>query len=368
MTTQTPLLLRILREPEAALHLQPSQWDLLIRQARRSQLLAKLAALLRPLLDRVPPAPRHHLQAALLTARRQTKLTHWEVAKIQAALAPLGIEPILLKGTAYLMAGLPASDGRVFGDVDILVPKSRIEAIEAALHAHGWRFEEQLDGYDERYYREWMHEIPPMTHEHRGSTLDVHHTILPPSARIQVNTDALFEDVQQLPSLPGVLTLNPVTMVLHSATHLFHEGELEKGLRDLFDLDALLRDFGQTPGFWPALVPRAAALGLTQPLRLALRYTTRLLGTPVPLDVMQQADALRRRPLLDACYDRALMPIHHSCAGPLTDMARFALYVRAHWLRMPSGLLARHLARKAWLHLKPAKASTDAASEASNRS
>jgi hypothetical protein len=31
----------------------------------------------------------------------------------------------------------------------------------------------------------------------------------------------------------------------------------------------------------------------------------------------------------------------------MTGLALFALYVRAHWLRMPPGMLARHLAVKA---------------------
>ncbi|MFT7722598.1 MAG: nucleotidyltransferase family protein [Roseateles sp.] len=354
-TASAPLLLRVLLDPASALRLRPLDWDLLLRQARRGLLLAKLAVALKPWLEQVPPGPRHHLHAALMTAARQAKLTHWEVSRIQAALQPLGVAPILLKGSAYLMAGLPASAGRVFGDVDILVPRDRIADIEAALLAHGWSFQDDLDAYDERYYREWMHEIPPLTHEQRGSSLDVHHTILPPTARIRVNTAALFEDAQELPGHPGVRVLAPATMVLHSATHLFHEGELEKGLRDLFDLDALLRDFGRDPGFWDALLPRARSLGLGRPLALALRYTTRLLGTPVPAAGLQAACAgsPASQPLLDACYARALMPDHPSCDRPLTGAARLALYVRSHWLRMPGGLLLRHLARKAWLRLKP---------------
>jgi len=353
--TSAPLLLKVLLAPQSAPGLLPRDWDLLLRQARRGLLLGKLAVVLQPWLDQVPPGPRHHLEAALMTVARQAKLTHWEVRQIQAALQPLGIEPILLKGTAYLIAGLPASAGRVFGDVDILVPKARIAEIEAAFLANGWSFEEDLDAYDERYYREWMHEIPPLTHEQRGSSLDVHHTILPPSARIKVNTAALFEDTRELPGLPGVRVLAPVTMVLHSATHLFHEGELEKGLRDLFDLDALLRDFGRDPAFWAGLTSRAQALGLGRPLFLALRYTTRWLGTPVPDEVMKAAAAVTPfyQPLLDACYDLALMPSHPSCDRALTGTARLALYVRSHWLRMPTGLLLRHLARKAWMRAQP---------------
>jgi len=350
-----PLILQLLLAPERASALRPAEWDLLIRQARRANLIARLATLLEPQLDALPEGPARHLRAALLIARRQRIATRWEAECIREALAPLGVRPILLKGAAYLLADLPAARGRLFGDVDLLVPRAQIEAVEGALIAAGWAFEEELSAYDQRYYRQWMHEIPPLYHQQRDTALDLHHTILPPTARVKVNTAALFEDARELPGLPGLAVLAPVTMFLHSAAHLFHEGELDNGLRDLFDLDALLRDFGRDPAFWAALVPRARVLGLTRPLFHALRYTTRLLGTPVPADVMREAaaDAPGAQGLLDACYERALMPVHASCDGALTGLARLALYVRSHWLRMPFGLLARHLGRKAWLRLQP---------------
>lgn len=352
-----PLLVEALLAPVQAPRLSAADWDLLIRQARRANLIARLAVVLEPQLDTLPVGPARHLRAALLIAHRQRIATRWEAECIRRALQPLGIQPLVLKGAAYLLCDLPVARGRLFGDVDLLVPKTQIAAAEAGLMAAGWAFDEELSDYDSRYYREWMHEIPPLYHQQRDTALDLHHAILPPTARVRVDTAALFEDAREVPGLPGLRVLAPVTMFLHSAAHLFHEGELDNGLRDLFDLDALLRDFGRDPGFWTSLVPRARALGLSRPLFHALRYTTRLLGTPVPADVMRLAaeDAPRWQALLDACYERALMPVHASCDGPLTAPARLALYVRSHWLRMPAGLLARHLARKAWLRLQPPK-------------
>lgn len=351
----TPLLLAMLLDPAQAPRLSLADWDLLIRQARRANLIARLATLLQPQLDTLPAAPVRHLRAALLIAARQRIATRWEAECIRRALAPQGITPILLKGAAYLMRDLPAARGRLFGDVDLLVPRAQMDTAETALVAAGWEFDAQLSDYDRRYYREWMHEIPPLFHRQRETALDLHHTILPPTARVKVNTEALFTDTVDLPDMPGLRVLAPTTMFLHSAAHLFHEGELDNGLRDLFDLDALLRDFGRDPAFWTQLVPRARLLGLGRPLFHALHYTTRLLGTPVPADVMQAAavDAPALPGVLDACYDRALMPVHASCDDAFTGAARATLYIRSHWLRMPAGLLARHLARKAWLRLQP---------------
>ncbi|MFZ8272562.1 nucleotidyltransferase family protein, partial [Staphylococcus aureus] len=77
--------------------------------ARRANLIARLATALEPQLDALPNGPRQHLRSALLIARRQRIATRWEVECIRAALEPLGIRPILLKGAAYLLADLPAA-------------------------------------------------------------------------------------------------------------------------------------------------------------------------------------------------------------------------------------------------------------------
>ncbi len=353
------LILHAVLEPTATLAFSSHQWDLLIRQGRRASLLARLAHALDAAgcMDAVPAAPAHHLRSAQQVARRQAMAVRWEVGCIQSALRDVRAPITLLKGAAYLMAGLPHAQGRIFSDVDILVPKPAVAEVESALMLSGWQHGE-VTAYDQRYYRQWMHEIPPMTHVRRGTTIDVHHTILPDTARIKVNTPALFEGIAPLPDHPGVFVLAPVDMLLHSATHLFHEGEFENGLRDLFDLDGLLRHFGKQPDFWTALVPRAITLGLTRPLFYALRYTRSWLKTPVPPEVMAAAQEATRAPawrqrLMDACYAHVLRPMHPSSELPRSGLARVALYARSHWLRMPLHLLAFHLARKALVRPKP---------------
>lgn len=356
------LIAQALIAPETVASLTMPEWDLLVRQARRANLLAKLALLLQEggRLSGVPIAARLHLQSALRIAERQQLALRWEVQCIVLALADVPAPVILLKGAAYALAGLPTSRGRMFADVDILVPRALIAKVESALTIHGWRGED-MDAYDQHYYRTWMHEIPPMRHVRRDTSIDVHHTILPDTARIKINTAALFEGKRALPTWPGVEILQPTDMLLHSAAHLFQEGELENGLRDLFDLDGLLRDFGQDPQFWIDLVPRALTLGLTRPLFYGLRYTSMLLGTVVPAEVMSASQALGPQGLLlslmDACYSRALQPMHSSCERRGSWSARLALYIRSHWLRMPLHLLCYHLMRKA---LKPDKTLSEA--------
>jgi hypothetical protein len=352
------LVTSALLEPESALRLSVLEWDLLIRQGRRANLLASLAHRMkaRELLDGVPLRPQRHLISALRVAERQDQAMRREVQHIQLALDESGIEPgiVLLKGVAYIMADLPTAGGRMFSDIDILAPREKLAEVESQLMQHGWQGAHH-DAYDQRYYRRWMHEIPPMRHIRRGSDIDVHHTILPGTARLKVDTPALFRGIVPLRGEKRLYVLNPVDMLLHSATHLFHEGHFDNGLRDLFDLDSLFRHFGKTEEFWSKLVPRAAELGLMRPLHYAVRFCTLLLATPIPADVVAASRAggpgWAASFLMDWCYLRVLRPPHASCDSAGAALARLTLYIRSHWMRMPFPLLACHLARKALLRM-----------------
>ncbi len=346
------LLISVLKDPAQARSLSPRNWDILIRQARHANLLGRLYRILEGSgeLPAVPERPYNHLVSGSVMADRQHLSIKYEVGFLHKTFRQHGIPLILLKGAAYVMAGLPSASGRVFADVDILVPRARLEESESALMQTGW-VNTALDAYDQRYYRQWMHELPAMQHMFRGTTLDVHHTILPPTSRLRPDPALLTEASIELPDWPGVRILCPADMVLHSATHLFHEGEPDNLLRDLTDLDLLLRSFGSQSGFWSELTSRARQLQLGEPLRLALRYTSRLLDTPVPSGVIQRMSAWEgggiRQKLLDAIYLRVLRPQHQSTSDTLSPLARKLLYIRSHWLRMPPHLLAYHLGHKA---------------------
>jgi hypothetical protein len=307
-------------------------------------------------LQQVPEAPRRHLESVHIVARRQHQAARWEIEQIARALGGRGIPTILLKGAAYLAAGLPCARGRMFVDIDLMVPREAIGDAERALNAHGW-LAHGLDPYDKRYYREWMHEIPPLRHIKRGSVLDVHHTILPPTSKPKPDARKLLTAAVPVTDLEEIYVLAPPDMVLHSATHLFYDGELNHGLRDLVDLDDLLRDFSaKDPGFWQALVDRAFEMELAQPLFYGLRYAQRFLGTAVPESVREAiaraGPSRAMRPVMDALFDRALMPDHATCSDWFTPTARWLLFVRAHYLRMPMRLLIPHLTRKAWRRVK----------------
>jgi hypothetical protein len=260
-------LIDALRHPDALPALRLPDWERLVRSARRADLLARIAGLVhqRGLLDAIPPAPRAHLRAALTLASAQHDEVRREVSHIAAALAPLNVQIVLLKGAAYVMNQEPAELGRLFIDVDILVPKERLAEVEATLMLNGWATTHH-SAYDQRYYREWMHELPPLEHIHRHTVLDVHHALLPETARLKPPVAKLLEAARCIDGMRRLQVLAPTDMVLHSMTHLLQNDELSHGLRDLSDLDLLLREFGDESGFWKRLAERAAEMDLRLPL------------------------------------------------------------------------------------------------------
>lgn len=333
------------------------QWELLLAQARLTRLQARLALLFRGRgwLDAVPPGPRAHLEGALLAAERQRNQARWEIDRLRVALADVPSPVVLLKGAAYVAAELPPARGRLFTDIDFMVHKAVLPTAENSLIGAGW-VPQQLDAYDERYYRRWMHELPPFKHVWRHTWLDVHHTITPPTSRFAVDGQRLMARVRPLHPGAQLSVLAPEDMLLHSATHLFQDGDFSTGLRDLLDMQDLLQHFGASPTFWPALLERAHELRLQTPLHHALVQARRLFGTEAPVSLRAQADALGRGPatrvLMPALLAVALRPPHPSCDSRATGAARTALYLRSHWLRMPWWQIGAHLARKAWMRLR----------------
>ncbi|HEY9092797.1 nucleotidyltransferase family protein, partial [Parasphingorhabdus sp.] len=172
-------LVDALREPETVLSLDGEGWTELVSMARAEQLFGSLAHRLADIAvpDEVKPVLKDAAEAADL-ARLQAL---WEADCARRVLAPLQCKTVLMKGTAYVAAGLDAGIGRSIGDLDIMAARDQLPAIEAALLDAGWEWVKP-DPYDDQYYRDHMHELPPLIHRDRDRMIDVHHTTLPLTA------------------------------------------------------------------------------------------------------------------------------------------------------------------------------------------
>lgn len=347
------LLQRVLLQPLRSLNLDNDQLSELLSQGRSSRLLGSLAFEIEGALAgaTLPQAVDRHLQSARLIHDKQKRDLVYDCEKIKTALASIGEKLVLLKGASYLLAELPLGRGRFITDIDIIVPHQRINEAEKALIEFGWE-QGAINAYNDNYYRKWGHEIPPLTHKKRETTLDVHHNILPPTAGPNVDASLLFDKLIEIK--PGIFTLSWQDMVIHSATHLFHEGEFHHGLRDLWDLDRMLRDFPTRDSlFWEQLVSRAKELQLTGSLFHGLNYAQQVFETPLPCGILEEAanwSRVLRKPAMDFLFLRAFRPDHPQSRLPYTALSLNLLYLRSHYLRMPLYMLLPHLLRKAWMN------------------
>ncbi|GGD75087.1 nucleotidyltransferase domain-containing protein [Lacimicrobium alkaliphilum] len=345
------LLLDTLKAPHIVENFNDADWQILLSQARMANLIGRLAY---RLFDTekskdIPEFVHWQLISAQKVALRQIQQARCELSSLSKLLDQRCQRWVLLKGAAYIARGLSVADGRSFSDIDILVDKTSIKRVEFSLLGEGWQ-RTQIDDYDDRYYRQWMHEIPPLKHSENRTVLDVHHNILPLTNRDCPEPERFETQRVELEDIGTLLTLTAEDLVIHSACHLFTESEFHNGLRDLSDLDMLFRHFSTANDhFVESVISRAGKLGLRGYVDLALYYCQKLLDTPI--------NKQQRPPgaVLNFAFRHIFTPNHKSSRTWKRHIAATILYWRGHLLRMPLRLLIPHLMRKSFARLQQEK-------------
>jgi Uncharacterised nucleotidyltransferase len=356
--------------------LDDREWEAVISVARAEVLAATLAE---RLADAALPPQIAALFADLRAAAKvQQNAALWEAEMARRALEPVGVRFVLLKGTAYAAAGLPCAAGRQIGDLDIMVAREDLDRAEAALLAAGWEWVKS-DPYDDAYYRNHMHELPPLIHKDRDRMIDVHHTILPLTHRATPDAGVMLAAAVEIlpgtgrwheategpgagvcnastllaadsdPSDPfgatspfrgGFNVLAPADMVIHCAAHVMADGDLSGGLRNLWDFGQLIHQF---PGDWEEMVERAELHGLGRAFERASRLDQRIF-------FHWGFISGGRGDSTDPLFVRALTA-RDDWGRPTRPFTRLFFTIRSHWLRMPPLMLARHLWVK-WRRVK----------------
>jgi hypothetical protein len=355
------LLLRLLAAPGEARALSLAAWDGVVRVGRASRLLGTLRQRLEGagILAELPAAVRGHLDSEAAVARYRKHMALRELHQLAAVLESAPGPIVLLKGAAYIVQGLRFAEGRMVSDVDLLVPREHLAGVEARLHDAGWALVD-VDPYDERYYREWSHEVPPMRFPGHVLELDLHHGILPPISRVRADAARLFAASRAAPG-SAFRVLSPEDQVLHACVHVLVDSDLSDRLRDFADLDALLRELGVQAGFWDRLCERALDLGLGRALWYGLRYASLLLYTQIPAGAWERlapaAPGSVACRLMDWIVGHAVPPPVGRASSLAARTARGLAVVRYFWIRMPLPILLRHAAVKGARRIFPRTAS-----------
>ncbi|MEH6473200.1 MAG: nucleotidyltransferase family protein [Halopseudomonas sp.] len=298
-------------------------------------------------LNNYPEYAIKHMHAAQIYSKRQAQQVRYECTEIAKTLEETGIQPVFLKGAGYTLRNSRNSLGRIYTDIDVLVPKHQLNAAEKALNRHSWSTK-RLNNYDERYYRQWSHEIPPMFQIHRGTVLDLHHNIVPPMGRKAKDISSLLS--QTVLTTGGFKVLSPEATVLHSSAHLFTNEDFSHGFRDLIDLYVLISDF-ESDTFWEKLLLLAYKTELTLELYYALTCCKFYWELNIPDDINTDLRTKHKNILtaFNICiFKLGLQPHHPLIQEKKHSLACLLIFIRGHWKKMPKHLLLFHIISKAW--------------------
>lgn len=350
----TPALRALISGLHEVQQLDLARWETVLRLARSTRLHGRLAAAQLDL-AKLPAVVERHLCSAARIAAFNRQMLFAELHQL-TPLCQADFPVILLKGAAYAAQNHAGANGRLVSDVDLLVPRSALRTMEQRLQRAGWR-SAPLDPYDERYYRDWSHETPPLRFPGHFLEVDLHHAITPVTARLNFDPAPLIEASE---ALPGSVfrVLQGEDQLLHACLHCFQDGDLGLRLREVADIDSLLRHHGNSDDFDRHLIERAGQLGLLRPLWYGLHFAARWFATPQAAAILQElpasaAPSAPARLLMDRLVPLAMLPGNPDLPPPLAArVARQAMLTRYHWQRMPVRLLLPHLARKAVLRAR----------------
>lgn len=322
----------------------PQQWTSLVSEARQQALLGSIYFLLNEhnLLSTVPSPVFAHLQSGFHYAEKQKNTLLQEMLELEQVFQDVEYPCILVKGVGYRLSGLAFGRGRIFSDIDLLIPHAAFTDALSRLLDAGY-LESGMSDYDRRYYIQWSHQHPPLTHFLRGANIDLHHHIFPVASNSGLaiepmidNSTKLKDSVFAVPSLPYLL--------VHAAVHLFYQEETHKLVKDLCDLKQLYAEC--IAKYTPTQILSASqSMHAEAAVYYALDTLAWLFSVKIDNELLQHlghSSSVYRR------WQMRFLLKHLLSASPLHRFAHFGWYVRGHLLKMGVATLLYHSVAKFW--------------------
>lgn len=302
-------LLHCLREQA---HSLPSQaewnWSQFVEAASAEMLAPALYGLLakQNLVDDLPRDVADFFFAARELNRERNREIMERIEILASALNAVGIEPLVLKGAAYLLSDVYADPGdRFLVDIDFLIAKEDIPTALLILGEHGYSFD-QVDPIDHATNHTFA-----VFSRSDSMTVDLHQTVglgassdVLPTAEILGRSEVLTMGSARvrIPCPTDLVTHH----ILHSQVHELYRDRIWTPLRSLYDLALLERRFSRQAD-WRSIIVRFKRRRLYGSLVLYLMLVRKMIGVAPPIAfrsgpiVMlrwQHRELLRRMPKL----------------------------------------------------------------------
>jgi hypothetical protein len=326
-----------------------ADWTLLLHQSRDQALLGSMYALCQhhQLLKLLPAVVYDHFWSGFVYAEKQKVTLVQELLELEQCFSGADYRCVLVKGCAYRLGLYQFARGRIFSDIDLLVPAQHFTDALARLQDAGY-LEFEISDYDRRYYQRWSHQNPPLTHFLRGAGVDLHHHIFPVSSREKILVEPLIAAAE--PLAHSVFSLpSPAFLFVHAAVHLFYQEESHKLVKDLVDLQQLYLEVCQRQSV-TAIVDAAEQSQAQAAVFYALDMLQWLFQLSIPaaeLQTLQPFAADRRRR-----YIRFLLQQLLKKQSFWHRSAHLLWFIRGHLLKMGPTTLLYHSVAKALLQFK----------------
>lgn len=345
------LIISLFKDTAYGETLSAVQWEKVVFVLRQTKLLASLyhLSVTNKHFHNYHEYAKQHMYSASIYADRQAQQVRYEGREIAAALGEQCIKAIFLKGAGYTLSGSQNGKGRIYSDIDVLVEKPTISIAQKALQKKGWH-SKQLNDYDERYYRKWAHEVPPMVNIYRGTVIDLHHNIVPPVSGRAPDAKIFLDEAICGPD--GLAFLSPPAAALHSCVHLFTNEDFSNGFRDILDIYLMVQENGDDESYWNKLLELAERSGFTLELFYCTEILTQMFDMNLPDKIRQilskRHNNIKTQIFTRIVFRRALYPHHPLTFSLANHIANFIVYLRGHWIKMPFYILIMHLSVKSF--------------------
>ncbi len=335
-----------------------TDWDPLIRLAQ----LQGVGPLLYKTLSgagkfsTLPESARNALRGMYASSWTTNRNLFHELEILASRFAQAEIPAVVLKGACLALTIYPDMALRPMGDLDVLVPASRLAEAVSIAKSLGYvdTYPEATPGLTELL----NHEVCLQKAGPQPVTLELHHSLVADkSFTYAVPVDWFWEQTEPLvsPSLPRLemlRMLTPTAQVLYGAAHaMLQHGGRNAPLRWFYDLDLLVRSYSGRMD-WDLLLSQAEKFEWGSALDVALAQTHALFNTPIPEAVLTQLsdNTDRHRRLVEL---KQIPPATHILEErqkllSLNTYGRFRL-VAALIAPKPAYMLWRYQLKSSWL-------------------
>lgn len=272
---------------------------------------------------RMPTATRALLKVESLRIARRNEELAAELARLAEALRARGVQMLAYKGPALAVMAYGSVALRPFGDLDIIVPRSKIRPARDLLVSEGYRPELALSARQEAAHFRTGYDLA-FSRDRDRTVVELHWAVAPRYFGVPFDFATVHDRAAHV-ALAGttVPTLGPEDLLpllcVHGARHLWGRLEWVAAVAGVVrrhpDLD------------WPRVVAQATRDGLERLLLVGLALADGLFGLTLPGLVRARADRHPRLGSLVATFHARLVRGERTLPG-VWETARLHLALR----------------------------------------